>query len=90
MKRFSLTLVNKKNKVNYWLNELDRKTVEKNSFMKKSLAKTTLTMAYQCLVFRGSDDSNIKGKIEEVFETSKYKGAKARKLFKSCETNCRS
>ena len=64
MKRFLPTLVNKKKKVNYWLNELDRKTVEKNSFMTKSLTKITLAMAYQCLAFRGSDDSNIEGKIE--------------------------
>ena len=81
MKRFLLTLVNKKKKVNYWLNELDRKTVEKNSFMTKSLTKITLTMAYQCLAFCGSDDSNIKGKVEEVFETGKYKGTKSRKFF---------
>ena len=83
MKRFLFTLVNKKKKVNYWLNKLDRKTIEKNSFMTKSLTKIILTMANQCLAFRRSDDSNIKGKIEEVFETSKYKGAKPRRFFKS-------
>ena len=84
MKRFLLTLVNKKKKVNYWLNELDRKTIEKNSFMTKSLTKIILAIANQCLAFRRNDDSNIKGKIEEVFETSKYKGAKPRRFFKSC------
>ena len=84
MKRFLFTLVNKKKKVNYWLNKLRKKTIEKNSLMTKSLTKTILTMANQCLAFRRSDDSNIKGKIEEVFETSKYKGAKSRRFFKSC------
>ena len=84
MKRSLFSLVNKKKRVNYWLNKLERKTIEKNSLMIKSLTKTILTMANKCLAFRGSDDSNIKGKIEEVFETSKYKGAKPRKLFKSC------
>ena len=83
MKRFLFTLVNKKKRVNYWLNKLDRKTIEKNSLMTKSLTKTILTMANKCLAFRGSDDSKIKGKIGEVFETIKYKGAKPRKLFKS-------
>ena len=71
MKRFFITLVNKKKKVNYWLNKLDRKVIEKNSLMTKSLTKTILTMANQSLAFRRRDDSNIKGKIEEVFETSK-------------------
>ena len=84
MKRFLFTLVNKKKKVNYWLNKLDRKEIEKNSLMTKPLTKTILTMANQCLAFRRSDDSNIKGKIEEVFETSKYKGAKPRKCLKPC------
>ena len=84
MKRFLFTLFNKKKKVNCWLNKLDRKAFEKNSLMTKSLTKTILTMANQCLVFRRSYDSNIKGKIEEVFETSKYKGAKPRKFLKSC------
>ena len=84
MKRFLFTLINKKKKVNCWLNKLDRKAFEKNSLMTKSLTKTILTMANKCLAFRGSDDSNIKGKIEEVFETSKYKGAKPRKFLKSC------
>ena len=41
-------------------------------------------MANKCLAFRRGDDSNTKGKIEEVFETSKYKGAKPRKFLKSC------
>ena len=72
MKRFLFTLVNKKKKVNYWLNKLDRKTIEKTSLMTKSSTKTILAMANQCLAFCRSDDSNIKGKIEEVFETSKY------------------
>ena len=84
MKRFLFTLINKKKKVNCWLNKLDRKAFEKNSLMTKSLTKTILTMANQCLAFRRSYDSNIKGKIEEVFETSKYKGAKPRKFLKSC------
>ena len=30
-------------------------------------------MAYQYLAFRGRDESNIKGKIEEKFENGKYK-----------------
>ena len=64
MKRFLFTLVKKKKKVNYWLNKLDRKTIENNSFMTKSLTTTILTMANQCLAFRRSDDSNIKGKIQ--------------------------
>ena len=83
MKRFLFTLVNKKKKVNYWLNKLDGKTIEKNSLITKSLTKTILTMANQCLAFCRSDDSNIKGTIKEVFETSKYKGAKPRRFFKS-------
>ena len=83
MKRFLFTLVNKKKKVNYWLNKLDRKTIEKNSLTTKSLTKPILTMANQCLAFCRSDDSNIKGTIKEVFETSKYKGAKPRRFFKS-------
>ena len=90
MKRFLFTLVKKKKKVNYWLNKLDRKTIEKNIFMTKSLTTTILSMANQCLVFRRSDDSNIKGKIQGVFETSKYKSAKPREFFKSCSTSCRS
>ena len=45
MKRFLLTLVNKKKKVNYWLNKLDRKTIEKNSLTTKFLTKPILTMA---------------------------------------------
>ena len=84
MKRFLFTLVNKKKKVNYWLNKLRKKTIEKNSLMAKPLTKTILNMANKCLAFRRGDDSNTKGKIEEVFETSKYKGAKLRKCFKSC------
>ena len=76
MKRFLFTLVNKKKKVNYWLSKLDRKKIDKNSLMTKSLTKTILTMTNQCLSFRKSDVSKIKGKIEEVFETSKYKGAR--------------
>ena len=84
MKRFLFTLVNKKKKVNYWLNKLRKKTIEKNSLMTKSLTKTILNMANKCLAFRRGDDSNTKGKIEEVFETSKYKGAKPRKFLKSC------
>ena len=52
--------------------------------MTKSLTETILTMANKCLEFRRNDDSNTKGKIEEVFETSKFKGAKLRKVFKSC------
>ena len=84
MKRFLFTLVKKKKKVNYWLNKLDRKTIEKNSFMIKSLTTTILPMVNQCLAFRRSDDSNIKDKIQGVFETSKYKGAKPMKFFKSC------
>ena len=38
------------------------------------MTKIILTMAYQCLAFRGSDESNIKVKIEEKFENDKYKG----------------
>ena len=74
MKRSLFTLVKKKKKVNYWLNKLDSKTIEKNSFMTKSLTTTILSMANQFLGFRRNDDSNTKGKIQGVFETSKYKG----------------
>ena len=84
MKRFLFTLVKKKKKVNYWLNKLDRKTIENNSFMTKSLTTTILTMVNQYLAFRRSDDSNTKGKIQGVFETSKYRAAKPRKFLKSC------
>ena len=84
MKGFLFTLAEKKKKVNYWLNTLDRKKIEKNRLVTKSLTKVILIMAYQCFAFRGSDDSAIKGKIEEKFETSKYKGVKPRKFFKSC------
>ena len=84
MKEFLFTLAKKKKKVNYWLNDLDRKKIEKNRLVKKSLTTIILIMAYQCFTFRGSDDSVIKGKIEEKFETSKYRGGKPRKIFKSC------
>ena len=40
MKRFLFTLVNKKKKVNYWLNKLDRKTIEKKQFDDKVFNKT--------------------------------------------------
>ena len=56
MKRSLFTLVKKKKKVNYWLNKLDRKTIEKNSFMTKSLTTTILSMANQCLGFRRNDN----------------------------------
>ena len=65
MKGFLFTTVNKKKKGNYWLNDLDRQTITKNSLVMKSLTKINLTVAYQCLAFRGNDESNIKGKIEE-------------------------
>ena len=50
-----------------------RQTIEKNKLVIKSLTKIILTMAYQYLAFRGRDESNIKGKIEEKFENGKYK-----------------
>ena len=88
MEGFLFTLAKKKKKVSYWLNDLDRKKIEKNRLVTKSLTKIILIMAYQCSLFRGSDDSVIKGKIEEKFETGKYKGGKPRKFFKSCFKSC--
>ena len=70
MKGFLFTLAEKKKKVNYWLHTLDRKKIEKNRLVTKSLTKVILIMAYQCFAFRGRDNSVIKGKIEEKFETS--------------------
>ena len=70
MKGFLFTLYNKKKNVNYWLNDLDRKKIEKNWLVTKSLTKIILIMAYQYLAFRGSDDSNNKGKTEQKFETT--------------------
>ena len=45
MKGFPFTTVNKKKKVNNWLNALDRQTTEKNRLVIKSLTKIILTMA---------------------------------------------
>ena len=45
MKEFPFTTVNKKKKVNNWLNALDRQTTEKNRLVIKSLTKIILTMA---------------------------------------------
>ena len=84
MKEFLFTLAKNKKKVNYWLNNLDRKKFEKNRLVTKSLTKIILIMTYQCFVFHGSDDSVIKGKIEEKIETSKYKSGKPRKCLNSC------
>ena len=84
MKEFLFKLAKKKKKVNYWLNDLDRKKFEKNRLVTKSLTKIILIMTYQCFAFHGSGDSVIKGTTEEKIETSKYKGGKPRKFLNSC------